>query len=249
MKEDLRDVAIERRDQSESRSFIDGPRVGEPAHLGIVANTRALETPPDQCEPRGEAENPHRCREACNRRKAPRRAPRLRWQSYGRDAELGRQIEDDTQHGRMQNHVTMRVDMIERESGGPKRLELSSHLGAQRAARGGSTEIPEPRCDQAVRQPASWIDDRPEPIGCENSPTIDHHHVEAHPQAGGPSRGRHRVRGGWFGNHETRRRQDALTVRLFNRCVDGGGQAEVIGGDDDAKWTGPSTGTSHEQIM
>jgi hypothetical protein len=65
-------------------------------------------------------------------------------------------------------------------------------------------------------------------------PALDQHEVQPDAEVRQPPRPLDRVGGRGRGCHEARGRQNAVAVRRLDGFVDLGGEAEVVGGDDQA---------------
>ena len=84
---------------------------------------------------------------------AAQRANRLGGEADGTHPVGPANLDDQPRDGRMQMHVLVRVDMVERQAGRPERLELPADLGGEQAAHPRHQEIAQPGADLVVVEP------------------------------------------------------------------------------------------------
>jgi hypothetical protein len=130
--------------------------------------------------------------------------------------------------------MLVHVDMIERQAGGSKSLELRRdlrrHLPAQRRAAGQFQ--PQPR--QVSAQPSVLLDQAANALRRQRRRSLDHDHVQTDAQRRQRTRAPHRVGGGRPGNHQACSSENTEAMRRLDGLVDLFGQAEVVGGDDES---------------
>lgn len=76
----------------------------------------------------------------------------------------------------------------------------------------------------------------------QHRPSFHQHQMQAHSERGQGSGASHGVGGAGSPDHQAGGGQHTLSVRALHRLVHGWGGAEVVGGDDQARWRGGGHG-------
>ena len=130
---------------------------------------------------------------------------------------------------RMQMEMLVGVDVVERQPGRAKRLELRFDLGC---------ELPPDARAEAMSSPTRAMSARNRPCASTRSgtlsrrqrrPALDQHEMQPDAQARQPPRPRDRVGRGGRRRHQARGRQNAVAMRLLDGLVDLGREAEIVG--------------------
>ena len=141
-------------------------------------------------------------------------------------------LDDQPCDRRMQVHVLVRVDMVEREAGRPERLELGADLGGKQAPHPRREEIAQAGADLVVGETPVRADQATDLVRRQHRAAVDQHKMQPDAQARQPLRPRHRVGRGGRADHQARAGQDAITAGRLNRLVDRDVAAEIVSRDD-----------------
>src|SRR5262249_2685190 len=112
----------------------------------------------------------------------------------------------------MQVHVFVSVDMVEREAGRMKSLELRTDFGSKPAASAGDEGDAQCSAEQIIAKRAVAAPEAAELILWQYRPAIDQHQVQTNSQRSEPSRPRHRIRARRRADHQAGGGQDAVTI-------------------------------------
>ena len=159
-------------------------------------------------------------------------AKRIKGEPEPFDAELGRIFHQQAEHHRVQMHVQMAVDVVQREAGGPESLKLRVNFLAQRLAQVALEIIPEPGSGGVVGEFAIGVHQPGNLLGGQCGMAAQQGQVQSHPQPRVVSRQRHGLFLRRLVDHQARRGQNTLAVRAHHRLVDRSRAAEIIRVDD-----------------
>lgn len=132
--------------------------------------------------------------------------------------------------------MLVRVDVIERQPRPRKSVELRANFSRQLSANVRQKEKPHPVPHHVVAKAAMLVEQRGNPRARRNRVAISQHQMQTDPQPREFASTRHRIGRGRRANHQARGRQHAVPVRLLDRQIHPGMQAEIVGSNDQAAW-------------
>ncbi len=132
----------------------------------------------------------------------------------------------------MQVHVLVRVDMVEREPGRAKRLELGADFRGEPGPDARREEKAEGGAELISVKAAVLPHQRAEFGGRQYRLAVDQDEVQPDAQPRQTARPDHGVGGFRGGDHQARAGQDAVAARCLDRLVDGDVAPEIVGADD-----------------
>jgi hypothetical protein len=129
-------------------------------------------------------------------------------------------------------NVLVGVDVIKRKSGCGICLKLRLDFGRELTSNFTRTKDLDPKPKQIGVKSAGVVDEVRHGAGRQHRPALDQNEVQTDLEAWQSSRSRYGVLGRRRGYHKTRRSQNAMAVRHFDRLVDFERETEVVGRDD-----------------
>ncbi len=164
---------------------------------------------------------------------AAQRPDRFRWHPHRLDAEVAADLDDQSGDRRVEVHVLVRVDMVEREAGRAKGRELRANFGRQLAADLRQKE----KTHASAHHIAVELAAAPHQTGNfgrrQQRAAVDQIQMQPDMQIGQAAGARHRVRRFRRADHQARGRQNAVPMRLFDRRVDRAVEPEIVGANDE----------------
>ena len=124
------------------------------------------------------------------------------------------------------------VDVVERQAGSPKGLELRADLARQLIPHFRQKEEPDAGADQVAVEFAIAADQRRDLSGGQYRAAIDQHEMQSDSQPRQQPGTRHRIRRCRRTDHQARGRQDPVPMRLLDSLIDGRVEPEIVGADD-----------------
>ena len=128
--------------------------------------------------------------------------------------------------------MVVRIDVIERETGGAIGRELGLDLGADLPTHRAPEEDVDPGPYHVRAQRSGTVHQIRNTLAGQGWCTVDQHQMQSDAQPRHAVRACHGVGGGGRTDHQAGRGQDAVSMRLLDRLVDLGRQPEIVGGDD-----------------
>jgi len=126
------------------------------------------------------------------------------------------------------------VHMIEKQAGGAKCLELRADLRCELTANLWQSEKPHAGSAH-IRVEAAVPAHQTGNFGAgKGRKPINEHQMQADPQVRQATGTSYRIGDGWSADHQARGRQKSVPVSLFDSCVDGGIEPEIVRADDQA---------------
>jgi hypothetical protein len=102
--------------------------------------------------------------------------------AHRRQTVLARHLEDDAENGRMQVHVALRVDVIERQARRRERRELRADLVLELTAHARMEEVADAGAGKVRAEHPVAVDEIGDALGREQRPSFDDHDVQADAQ-------------------------------------------------------------------
>jgi hypothetical protein len=133
----------------------------------------------------------------------------------------------------MEVKMLVSIAVIKRQTGALERFELCGNFGGQLTPRAPIAHEAAPKGDQVPAECASFIHQIGNSAGRRRRPALRQYEMQSDPQSRHLLGARNGVRGARGRHHETRGREDAFTVRQFDRMVYFEGRAEVIRRDNE----------------
>lgn len=124
--------------------------------------------------------------------------------------------------------VPMRIDVVERQPGGVKNLELRGDFPRRLPPQGSVQGKLRAVAGKVVAQSAVAIDETGYVRALGHRLAIDEDKVKPDTQVRQPSRALHRVGRGWSADHETCGAENTLSMRRLDGFVDGLAEPEII---------------------
>ena len=206
-----------------------GAAPGEPENLVRSSDARPLETRALKARQRGRGGG----REAAAGAVDPRQdRARLQRRPNGRRAEFPRQLDNHRQNRGMQVKMFMRSDVIQRETGGAKGLELGADLRSHLLAHMRQKKYGGPGERHIRTKAPAPIEEIRHSRGRQNGLRVDQRQMQPDREPRQPARQFDRCRGRRRSDHQARRGEDAFHMRALNGAVDFIGEPEIIGRDD-----------------
>ena len=134
----------------------------------------------------------------------------------------------------MQVHVFVRVGVVEGEAGRRESRELRADFRGELRPDARAEEVIQPQPDLVGGKPASVIDEIRNARSRQHGRTLDDHEMQADAQGWQRAGAAHRILSGRPRHHQARGGQHALAMRALHPLVDRLGEAEIVGGQDDA---------------
>lgn len=165
---------------------------------------------------------------------AAQRNDRLLRQANGPHAEFSADLDDHPGNRRMEVHVLMGVDVIERETGRAKGRELRPDLARQGAANRGQKKEPEAGPEEGVVECAVLAKEPFDFLPRRNRRALDENEMKADLEARHAPRPSHRIGGRRGADHQARGGENSVTMRFFDGLVDRLVETEIIRREDEA---------------
>ena len=147
-------------------------------------------------------------------------------------AVIGADLDDEPRHSRVQMHVLVRVDVVERETGRAKRLELRPDFGREQSACLRAEEKPQTGSKRVVVEAAVAANEAAEFLRRQDRIAVDQHEVKTDMEVRVAPCPRDGVGRSWGTDHQASGGQDAVAMRPLDRLIDRNIATEIIGGDD-----------------
>ena len=122
--------------------------------------------------------------------------------------------------------------MIQRQTGGAKAGELGLNFCVQLRAQCGLAEVAKTGRGRIVAEFPRGIDQARNLGGREGGATAQEGNMQSHPETGVRPSQSHGFRQARFVDHEARRGQDAVAMRLDDGLIDGRRPPEIVGIDN-----------------
>ena len=158
--------------------------------------------------------------------------------AHARETELATDVEHQPADRRMQVHVLVCVRVGEGQAGGSEGGELGAYLGSELTVDARTNGVVDAETELARREPALGVHEVGDLFRRQHSGALDDHKMQPDAQVRHGAYAPYGIGGGGGGHHQAGGVQDAHTVRALNRLVDRLGEAEIIGGKEDALHVG-----------
>jgi len=129
----------------------------------------------------------------------------------------------------MQVPMLVAIDVIEPQPGGKKSLELRRNFLRDLPAHRRIDKYPDAGARHITAKPAGLIDEIGQARGRRHRVSVGQDDVQPHSQRTHSPRLIDSISGGGSPDHETGRRQDAISVSRLDRLVDFGRKTKVVG--------------------
>jgi hypothetical protein len=132
----------------------------------------------------------------------------------------------------MHVHVILRIDVVERQPGQRKTLELGSNFGRKLRPCTRSKEEANPGTDQIRQKRPVIVNEIRNPPRRQNGAAMNEYHVQPHRKIGQPPRSFNRIGRGRRTDHQACGAQHAVAMCPLYRLVDFRRNPEIVSGEN-----------------